>query len=54
MTQVLVVDDDDDIRTLVAELLRLSGYEVVAASSGVVQNAPGASLVGQPIIPESA
>ena len=35
MTQVLVVDDDDDIRTLVAELLRLSGYEVVAASSGV-------------------
>jgi DNA-binding response OmpR family regulator len=35
MTQVLVVDDDDDIRLLVAELLRLTGYEVVAASSGV-------------------
>ena len=35
MTQVLVVDDDDDIRLLVAELLRLTGYEVLPASSGV-------------------
>ena len=35
MTQVLVVDDDDDIRLLVAELLRLTGYEVEMASSGV-------------------
>lgn len=35
MTRVLVVDDDDDIRLLVAELLRLNGYEVVTASSGV-------------------
>lgn len=35
MTLVLVVDDDDDIRLLVGELLRLTGYEVIAASSGV-------------------
>lgn len=35
MTAVLVVDDDDDIRTLVAELLRLTGYEVETANSGV-------------------
>jgi DNA-binding response OmpR family regulator len=35
VTQVLVVDDDDDIRLLVAELLRLTGYEVLPAASGV-------------------
>ena len=35
MTKVLVVDDDDDIRLLVAELLRLTGYQVLPASSGV-------------------
>jgi len=35
MIRVLVVDDDGDIRLLVAELLRLSGYEVDMASSGV-------------------
>ncbi len=33
--QVLVVDDDEDIRMLVAELLRVNGYEVVGAASGV-------------------
>jgi DNA-binding response OmpR family regulator len=32
---ILVVDDDADIRQLVAELLRLSGYEAATASSGV-------------------
>lgn len=35
MTEVLVVDDDDDIRLLVAELLRLTGYDVETAASGV-------------------
>jgi DNA-binding response OmpR family regulator len=35
MTRVLVVDDDADIRLLVAELLRLTGYEVDTAASGV-------------------
>ncbi len=34
MTTILVVDDDPDIRQLVAELLRLSGYESVTAASG--------------------
>jgi DNA-binding response OmpR family regulator len=32
---ILVVDDDPDIRQLVAELLRLSAYDAVTASSGV-------------------
>jgi len=32
---ILVVDDDPDIRQLVAELLRLSGYRSVLAASGV-------------------
>lgn len=32
---ILVVDDDADIRQLVAELLRLTGYEPHTASSGV-------------------
>ena len=35
MRTILVVDDDADIRQLVAELLRLSGYETVTADSGV-------------------
>ena len=35
MSKVLVVDDDEDIRMLVAELLRVSGHEVVGAPSGV-------------------
>jgi CheY-like chemotaxis protein len=33
-TTVLVVDDHDDIRTLVAEVLEDEGYEVVSASNG--------------------
>lgn len=35
MRTILVVDDDPDIRQLVAELLRLSGYRSVLAASGV-------------------
>ena len=35
MPSILVVDDDPDIRQLVAELLRLSGYDSVTAASGV-------------------
>jgi two-component system response regulator CpxR len=35
VTTILVVDDDPDIRQLVAELLRLSGYESETAASGV-------------------
>lgn len=34
MATILVVDDDPDIRQLVAELLRLSGYESTTAASG--------------------
>ena len=36
MGHILVVDDDPDIRQLVVELLRLSGYEARSASSGVI------------------
>jgi two-component system KDP operon response regulator KdpE len=36
MAHILVVDDDPDIRELVVELLRLSGYEAKSASSGVI------------------
>jgi DNA-binding response OmpR family regulator len=35
VTTILVVDDDGDIRQLVADLLRLSGFEAVTAPSGV-------------------
>jgi CheY-like chemotaxis protein len=31
---VLVVDDDDDIREVIAEILRAEGYDVVCASNG--------------------
>ena len=33
-TRVLVVEDDDDIRSLLAELLEEEGYEVVSAADG--------------------
>ena len=32
--RVLVVEDDDDIRSLLAELLEEEGYEVVSAADG--------------------
>jgi two-component system, cell cycle sensor histidine kinase and response regulator CckA len=32
---VLLADDDEDIRTMVAEVLKLAGYEVLLASDGV-------------------
>lgn len=35
MTRVLVVDDDADIRGLVAELLERAGHQVVEASDGI-------------------
>jgi two-component system cell cycle response regulator DivK len=31
---ILLVDDDEDVRTGVAELLRLDGYEIVEAADG--------------------
>ena len=34
MTRVLVVEDDGDVRDLVAQWLRASGYEVLVADSG--------------------
>jgi DNA-binding response OmpR family regulator len=34
VTRVLVVDDDGDVRDLVARWLRASGYEVLVADSG--------------------
>ncbi len=34
MTTILLVDDDEDIRELTAEILRESGYEVVEAEDG--------------------
>jgi CRP/FNR family transcriptional regulator, cyclic AMP receptor protein len=34
MTTILLVDDDEDIRELTAEILRESGYDVVEAEDG--------------------
>lgn len=34
MKKILVVDDNYDNRTIIAQMLKLSGYEVVVASSG--------------------
>jgi DNA-binding response OmpR family regulator len=34
-TKILIVDDEDDIRALVAGVLELDGYEVVTASNGM-------------------
>lgn len=34
MTVILVVDDDDSVRTMLARLLRTAGHEVVQAKSG--------------------
>jgi CheY-like chemotaxis protein len=34
MTTILLVDDDEDIRELTAEILRESGYEVIEAQDG--------------------
>jgi CheY-like chemotaxis protein len=31
---ILLVDDDEDVRTGIAELLRLDGYEIVEAADG--------------------
>lgn len=48
MPTILVVDDDPDIRQLVAELLRLSGYEPTTASSGV----EALERLGQGLVPD--
>src|SRR5437762_860223 len=34
MATILVVDDDDSIRELIAKIVRLSGHDVVAARDG--------------------
>lgn len=34
MTMIAVVDDDDDLRELMATRLRVAGYEVIEASDG--------------------
>lgn len=34
MTKIMVVDDEEDIVTLVGEMLRREGYQVVGCSSG--------------------
>jgi CheY-like chemotaxis protein len=34
MARILVVDDDDDVRALAAEILREAGHEVIAAADG--------------------
>jgi two-component system chemotaxis response regulator CheY len=35
MAKILIVDDEDEIRQLLTELLDISGYETIAASSGI-------------------
>ena len=35
MTSVLIVEDDDDIRNNIARLLKLEGYETLAAADGL-------------------
>lgn len=34
MTKILIAEDQDDLRDMIAQTLRLSGYEVVAAEDG--------------------
>ncbi|HEX5659107.1 MAG TPA: response regulator [Polyangiales bacterium] len=34
MSQILVVEDHDDIREMMAELLRIEGYDVLEAENG--------------------
>ena len=34
MTQVLIVDDDPDVRRMIALLLKTAGYEPISASNG--------------------
>lgn len=34
MTKVLIIEDNDDIRENVVEILELSGYDVAAAENG--------------------
>src|SRR3954464_14291755 len=46
MARLLVVEDEDEIRSIVVELLHEAGYEVIAAASGddasvLLQTAPG-------------
>ena len=55
MTKILIVDDDDQLRTSFAKLLREEGYEVVSAASGeaglssiVESRAPGSGDSGRP------
>src|SRR4051794_2029879 len=46
MARLLVVEDEDEIRSIVVELLQEAGYEVIAAASGdhasvLLQTTPG-------------
>ena len=34
MTKILIAEDQDDLRDMIAQTLRLAGYEVVAAADG--------------------
>lgn len=50
MNTILVVEDDDDARTIVVELLRTEGYEVREAQSGEIALQVLSELEKQPCL----
>jgi CheY-like chemotaxis protein len=57
MTRILVIDDDRDIREILAEMLTDAGYEVVEASSGnegirLYRHAPFDLVITDLVMPE--
>lgn len=57
MAKIVVIDDDDGVRTLAAHLLRSRGHEVTEASNGIigmslVRESPPEMVITDLIMPE--
>lgn len=57
MPQILIIDDDEQVRSMLAETLRLEGYEVVEAANGKegverYQSEPTPLVITDIIMPE--